>query len=186
MRILEFDTVKSTNQTARTILDMDNIDRPGPIPDVIVSRKQTQGKGRSGNWFSPEDCGIYMSVIKNNFMPKPPCPCCDDADHTPIEQITELIGDTVREVLEGVFYLNLKTYGINDIYLAGRKLAGILCEYHTASNKLIVGIGVNTFRPVKIRKDLTKKIVFLNDYAAEYLIDHTKLIKMIAERVLTI
>lgn len=168
MNILTLDTCKSTNLEARKILDSGFVLEPV----VITARKQTQGKGRSGNWFSPEDCGIYMSVITSEL---------EAAD-------TRLIGNRLVNLLKEYFKLRVYRSGINDIGLAGRKLAGILCEYHTASNKVIVGVGLNTFRPSnnKIRKDLIKKAVWLNEFSAESLIDHRILVNMITEEIIKI
>lgn len=183
MNIISLDSCKSTNSTARDILD-NNIN---PVPDtIVVARKQTQGRGRSGTWFSPEDCGVYMSVIRDNFTVPTPCPCCDDAQYAIIEQLTETLGNVINNLLIRYFHLQTRVMGINDIYLADRKLAGILCEYHAASNKLIVGMGLNTFRPSKVRKDLLQSAVWLNEYSSEHLIDHAKLVSMIAEEIIKI
>jgi biotin-[acetyl-CoA-carboxylase] ligase BirA-like protein len=176
MKILELDTCKSTNLEAKRALEFKQLDYV--CPDVIVARKQTQGKGRSGNWFSPEDCGIYMSVIRDT--PKLPLTCL------PLDLITQTIGLVIRDMLEQHFQLMVKLKPVNDIYLANKKLAGILCEYHPASDKLIVGIGLNTFKPSKVRKDLVNKITYLNDWAAEHLIIHHQLVVRIAEEILKI
>lgn len=190
MNILQLGTCKSTNLEARKICDYEFDITPHsgfmylngkPWPNIIVSRKQTQGKGRSGNWFSPEDCGIYMSVIRDtrpNFK--------RNIHLLKVDDWTQHIGISINKVITDYFQLSTYMAGVNDIYLANRKIAGILCEYHAASDKLIVGVGLNTFRPVKIRKDLINKAVWLNDYAAEYLIDHKKLIDMISEEIIKI
>jgi BirA family biotin operon repressor/biotin-[acetyl-CoA-carboxylase] ligase len=179
MNVIHLDTCKSTNSLAREVLDQAP-NQPLSIGTVIVARKQTQGKGRSGTWFSPEDCGIYMSVITPW-----PTPTENECMAT-VETCTRAVGFRIMKLLQNYFHLNTYVQGINDIYLAGRKLAGILCEYHTASDKLIIGVGLNTFRPSKVRKDLLRKAVWLNEYSCEALIDHSKLVTMIAEEMLKI
>lgn len=185
MNILQLDTCKSTNMVARDYLEGSLFSNKHP--DVIVARKQTQGKGRSGTWFSPEDNGIYMSVIRPGSWTK--SPGWNEVLRYQVEgtdSLTKLFGMHIKELLADYFQLRLDLFGVNDIYLAGKKLAGILIEHHATSDKLIVGVGLNTFRPVKIRKDLINKAVWLNDYAAEYLIEHKKLVSMIAEEIMKI
>jgi|SRR5579872_1639095 len=166
MQILELDTCKSTNLVARWLLDNND------YADVIATRKQTQGKGRSGNWFSPEDCGIYMSVIRSA--------------HADPDVFTESVGIRLAMLLQKYFQLLIYKKGINDLYIDNKKLGGILCEYHAASDKLIIGLGLNTYKPTKVRKDLLNSAVWLNEYASETRIIHKELVKMIAEEILSI
>jgi|SRR6185437_1233216 len=191
MNIVKYDSVSSTNIAARNWLDQDV---PLFTPLVFVARKQTQGKGQQGNWFSPEDCGIYMSVIRPMYKPKPGCSCCGDGNFTDVELIMEMIVNKVRWAMSDVLCLDLTTRPSspnrprpgNDIYLNNRKVAGILCEYHANTDKLIIGIGINTFRPAKVRKDLLQKAVWLNEYSAEHLISHDILVEKVAEGILSL
>lgn len=168
MKTIHLEKCTSTNDVAKEILN--NNDVP---PVLIIAEKQTKGRGRTGSWWSPEGVGLYMSVIRelNGHIP---------------HYFTNAVGISLTVLFHQYFYLLVHQHGVNDIYLANKKLAGILCEVHPQTNKLIIGIGINLFRPVKIRKDLVDKIVYLNDYASEYRIDKFKLVEMIAEEILKI
>ena len=63
-----YDTLPSTNDLAKTLA------RQGaPQGTVILAKNQTQGRGRMGRSFhSPENCGIYMSLIL-----RPNCPASE-------------------------------------------------------------------------------------------------------------
>jgi len=57
--IVYFSETDSTNTRAKELAD-----QGAPEGTVIVSEKQTDGRGRKGrNWFSPSREGIYISLI---------------------------------------------------------------------------------------------------------------------------
>jgi BirA family transcriptional regulator, biotin operon repressor / biotin---[acetyl-CoA-carboxylase] ligase len=189
MEILKLKKCTSTNDAAKQLLDFFSIDE---VPTLIIADKQIQGRGRSGSWWSPEGYGLYMSVIRDMYEPKPGCSCCGSGKFTDAELITEQITDKVRWTLTAVTQLSLSiqpstpSHPIcgNDIYLADKKLVGILSEVHPATNKLIIGIGINLFRPNKVRKDLLNKAVWLNEYGAEHRINKMEMAQDIAEDLL--
>jgi BirA family transcriptional regulator, biotin operon repressor / biotin---[acetyl-CoA-carboxylase] ligase len=186
MNTLHLEKCTSTNDVAKDILTNNINDVP---PVLIIAEKQTKGRGRSGSWWSPEGAGLYMNVIRpviENF-PHQHSEAIYQSYNDPkvINDFTTInIGYALRNVLKRYFLLTVELKNINDIYLAGRKLAGILCEYHPDTEKLIIGIGVNLFRPTKVTKLLQKSAVWLNEYAAECRIDKLKLAEIIAEEVL--
>ncbi len=104
---------------------------------VVLAREQMQGRGRLGrSWLSSVDKGVWLTVILRPRL---------TIEHLP--QITLLTGLAIREVLSNLYGINPLIKWPNDIYIEGRKLAGILTE--ALSNPegidcLLVGIGINT------------------------------------------
>jgi len=101
---------------------------------VVIAERQTAGRGRDGRaWQSPPG-GLYLSAIL-----RPALPLVD------VPPLTLAIGvgacDAAREHGAAA---QLKWP--NDIYVAGKKLAGVLVEAQSQGHRLesvIVGIGVN-------------------------------------------
>lgn len=129
-----YKVIDSTNTEARRLLTDGLIVRP----TLITADMQTGGRGRQGkSFYSPEGSGIYMTLVLF-----PDCPM--DAAVTLTTRVACATAAAIAEV-SGV------TPGIkwvNDLYLKGRKICGILCEavndYSTSTLKtVIIGIGVN-------------------------------------------
>jgi BirA family biotin operon repressor/biotin-[acetyl-CoA-carboxylase] ligase len=103
---------------------------------VILADSQSRGKGRRGrSWESPSGANLYLSII----LRPPICP-----SHAP--QITLLAGVAAARALSGVSGLECLIKWPNDIFLRGKKLAGILAEMEGEGSKVrfvILGIGVN-------------------------------------------
>lgn len=109
---------------------------------LVIAGTQTAGRGRMGrSFFSPEDTGLYMSLLLRPAIP-------------PEEalSITTCAAVCVSEAIEA---LSRRTAGIkwvNDVYLDGKKVCGILTEaaFSPAGNALryaVLGIGVNITAP---------------------------------------
>lgn len=109
-------------ETASTNLDA----RTGRHGDVFTADYQTAGRGRLDHkWESPRGKNIIMSVVLS-------------VENLPPEEVATLplvVGYAVAEAAGGVVKWP------NDVYLSGRKAAGILCE--RKDDLVIVGIGVN-------------------------------------------
>jgi len=120
-----YDNLESTNDTAKKCL----FDKT-----VILANEQTMGRGTRGkSFFSPPGSGIYMSVIfKHEF-----------AENSIF--ITKKISDCVCRVIEKLTGLNVEIRGINDVFLNGKKICGVLTEY--TNGFLIIGIGINVYPP---------------------------------------
>ena len=101
---------------------------------VVIADRQTKGKGRLGRaWHSEPETGIYLSTfIRPNITP----------EKLPI--LTLMVGlATVIAVNEFIPQPALLKWP-NDLLLKGKKIAGILCEYHSRKNPaVIIGIGIN-------------------------------------------
>ena len=121
----------STNADARLMCD------GLKTPAVIIADRQSGGRGRQGKVFHSPEGGLYMTVLLPCGLP-----------------ISESIGVTsctavcVCRAIENITGAQCAIKWVNDIYLDGRKLAGILVEsvndYSTMTSEyLIIGIGVN-------------------------------------------
>jgi BirA family biotin operon repressor/biotin-[acetyl-CoA-carboxylase] ligase len=101
---------------------------------IVIAERQTAGRGREGRvWQSPPG-NVYLSAVL-----RPPLAPGD------VPPLTLAIGigacDAVRE-----FGAHAQLKWPNDLYVAGKKLAGVLVEAQSQGTKLesvIVGIGVN-------------------------------------------
>ncbi len=128
-----FEKIDSTNNYAKTL------DVSGG-PHLIIASEQTAGRGRLGrSFYSPAEKGIYMSLA---FEPH------FDLDKSLF--VTTLSAVAMCRAIEEATGLNPKIKWVNDIYLNGKKLAGILTEAESnfesgKIQKIIVGIGVNCF-----------------------------------------
>lgn len=127
---------------------------------VIIAGEQPGGRGRQGkSFYSPENGGLYMSIVVKNkaiaddllFTVKSCLAVCNAIDR--LCGVTKNGGVGIKWV--------------NDIYFAGKKLCGILCEKFTDKNGdvcIIAGFGVN-FRldSTQLPQDLRKTITSLYD-----------------------
>ena len=101
---------------------------------VVIADEQTSGRGRSGrSWIAPPGSGLLMSVL---LRPQ-----------VPAERLSSLslaAGVAVAEALEQ-FGLAPTLKWPNDIWLDGRKVAGILVTTRVGPGGIsaIVGIGIN-------------------------------------------
>lgn len=108
----------------------------------VIADTQTAGRGRQGKTFySPENCGLYMSILVPNKLP--------------IEKamlLTPMMACAVSKAVKNLTYADCEIKWVNDLYLADRKVAGILTEtkFDFESNRLeyaVVGIGINIIPP---------------------------------------
>ncbi len=124
-----FESIDSTNIYANTIANQT------PEGAVVVSKKQTQGKGRSGKiWVSDYDQGIYFSTIL-----KPSIPI------SRASFLTQVAGAALATSLEKLG-VACQIKWPNDLVLNGKKIAGILTEMRAeieSISYIIVGIGIN-------------------------------------------
>lgn len=125
--IWHYDTVESTNETLKELLD-------GDVAEglVVWADRQAAGKGRHGRaWASPPG-GLYLSIL---LKPK--------------EAHAQVLG-----LLAGMpLVKTLRHFGVfatlkwpNDAIFQDRKLAGILSEgvYRRDAYHVILGVGINT------------------------------------------
>ncbi|NLK39889.1 MAG: biotin--[acetyl-CoA-carboxylase] ligase [Clostridiales bacterium] len=128
------DTVTSTNDIAKALAKA-----PKGVDEgyTIIASAQTKGRGTQGrSFYSPPDTGIYMSTILPSDI------SVDDLPH-----ITPLCAVAVARAVEAVSHSECRIKWINDIFVRGRKICGILTEgaigNHGRLNYAVVGIGIN-------------------------------------------
>lgn len=107
-----------------------------PEGTVVLADRQTAGKGRLGKSFHSPSGGLYMSVIL-----RPRIPLAD------MMAVTACTAVAVHEALREIgFHTQIKW--VNDLFLNGRKICGILTEGSfnaelLAMDHLVIGIGIN-------------------------------------------
>lgn len=130
------DQIPSTNEAVKALA------RDGaPEGIMMVARLQTHGYGRLARaFFSPPDTGLYMSLLlRPRFAPSA----------APL--LTHAAAVAVAEAIEEVSGEKSEIKWVNDIYVKGKKAAGILVE--SALDKdgslsyAVLGIGVNLLPP---------------------------------------
>lgn len=143
-KIFVFDVLDSTNTEAkRRAL--------GGAPDgtVILADRQTAGRGRLGReFYSPANSGVYFTVLLR--------------PNIPMEQagmFTTAASVAAMEAVKAVTGKQPLIKWVNDLYLDGRKVCGILTEavsnFETGVIEAVaVGIGINctTVFPEELRE----------------------------------
>ena len=118
-----FDTTDSTNTRAKE-------DKTLSL-GMICARAQTAGRGRQGHsFYSPADTGLYMTAV----LPLTPMQAYEFS-------LTAAAAVACVRAIGRVCKKTPLIKWVNDLYLSGKKIAGILTE--ADSNRVIVGIGIN-------------------------------------------
>ena len=131
--ILIYDTLESTNKLAK-----EKAISGSPNGSLIIAKQQSLGKGRRDHLFYSPEGGIYMSIILSpDFLPTL------DKD-----VITAYTGVSVCKAIEELCDIIPGIKPINDLFVNGRKICGILTEsgieYETGLVQwIVVGIGIN-------------------------------------------
>lgn len=122
---LIFEKLPSTNTYAKdNIADLS-------LPTLIIANEQTAGRGRRGNsFFSPKDTGLYMTLV---FKEK---------------NISNLLTPAAAvSVCNSLSRLGLSPSikWVNDIFISGKKVCGILTERfkYNENAYIALGIGIN-------------------------------------------
>jgi len=124
----------STNKSAKELAVFD-----AEHGTVVVADQQLAGKGRHGRqFFSPAGDGIYMSVILRPSRIKFDAPGL----------VTSFAAVAVCEAIEAISAKQTRIKWVNDIFIDGKKVCGILTEAVTdfessAIDWIVVGIGIN-------------------------------------------
>ena len=129
--IHHFQTLDSTNSKAYQ-LALNGAEEG----EVVISESQEKGRGRLGRqWFSPPYLNLYLSVI---LRPK-------ISPHQ-ASLITLMAAVATADAIEKFSGLRPLIKWPNDILLRDRKVAGLLNEIHSETDRIhfvILGIGVN-------------------------------------------
>ena len=110
---------------------------------TVVANTQTEGRGRRGrSFFSPADTGVYMSLLLR------PSHCASQE----AASLTTMAAVAVCEAIEAVSGQTAQIKWVNDIYVSGKKVCGILTEASFGLEDgfleyAVLGIGVNVVPP---------------------------------------
>lgn len=110
---------------------------------VIAANAQTEGKGRLGrNFQSPADSGVYFSILLKPTFPSEKSTF-----------ITTMAAVAVCKAIEELTMQTPKIKWVNDIFVNGKKVCGILTQasFSLENNGLeyaVLGIGINTYLPL--------------------------------------
>lgn len=108
---------------------------------VIIAERQTAGRGRQGrSFFSPEGSGLYMSLLLRPEF---------SAEQTPM--LTTAAAAAAALAIEEISGCSADIKWVNDIWLDGKKVCGILCEASLDPDGrpeyVVVGVGINISSP---------------------------------------
>ncbi len=131
--VYPFDTIDSTNAEAKRQVARET------CPALFLARTQTAGRGRLGRSFhSPAGRGLYMTLAYSTDRPL--------SEST---SVTALAAVATTATIEHLTDRRPHIKWVNDLYIDGGKLAGILTEAVTLSSdaggghRILVGIGLN-------------------------------------------
>lgn len=119
-----------------------------PEGTVVIANAQTAGRGRMGRSFaSAPGLGIYLSML---LRPSAEAEC--------VQSLTAGTAVAVCRAVERVCGVAPGIKWINDLFLKGKKICGILCESSLKDEKaeyVVLGIGLNVItRPQDFPEEL--------------------------------
>ena len=125
-----FSEIDSTNSEAERWLS-----NGGDTPHFVIAKRQTHGRGRQGNvWESQDDGNLYLSAaFRPELLP------------SQMQLFTLWAGLHVAQALRS-FEPRLQVKWPNDLWIQGKKCAGMLTEARIDSDRirdLIFGLGLN-------------------------------------------
>jgi len=122
-----YEEVDSSNNVAKEMKDWEH-------GSVIIAETQTAGRGTYGRTFhSRVRNGIYMTLIidTNRWSFRN-------------EQLATIYtAVAASEAIVEITNISSEIKWVNDLFVSGKKIGGILTEKDSQSNKLIIGIGIN-------------------------------------------
>lgn len=138
-----FRTVGSTNDVARFLAEA------GCASGTLVtSEEQTAGRGRQGRpWQTPAGAALAWSLVLRRSIEVP--------GTLPLQ-----VGVAVCEAVESLGVQRAEVKWPNDVWIGGRKCAGILVEARPQDGWAVIGVGLNlaiaeTDFPVELRGRVT-------------------------------
>lgn len=137
LNVTVLETVSSTNDYLKELAAKGAEDGT-----VVISSHQTKGKGRLGrSFYSPENTGVYLSILLRPKLSLSECLL-----------LTTSAAVAVAEAVENVTGKNVMIKWVNDVFLNGKKICGILTEASTdiecgGLSYAVVGIGLNICEP---------------------------------------
>jgi BirA family biotin operon repressor/biotin-[acetyl-CoA-carboxylase] ligase len=126
--------------TATSTLDIANAIGPmAPAGTLVVADEQTAGRGRLGRaWTSERGAGIWLTLVER------------PEDPLALEVMSLRCGLYAAEALDALAGAPIGVKWPNDLYVRGRKLAGVLIETRwrgTSPEWVSIGFGLNVAPP---------------------------------------
>jgi len=148
-RVYYFDTIDTTQNFAMKIASENNENGT-----VIISKKQTEGRGRmKRKWKSPVG-GIWMSIIINPKF---------SVSSTTLVPIA--ISLALCLAIEKTLKIKPELKWPNDVTVKGKKVAGVLVDASIVSNEIeymIIGVGINfKIKPTELANVIKKTQIFM-------------------------
>lgn len=132
-RVELFDEVSSTLDVAHRIAS------DAPAGTLVLADRQTAGRGRHGRrWASGPGAGIWLTLIER------------PTDVRALDVLSLRCGLQAAAALDALAGEGIALKWPNDLFLQGRKLAGILIETRwrgTAPDWVAIGFGLNVVAP---------------------------------------
>ncbi len=143
-----FDTIDSTNRYAKQL-----VSEGCPAPTLVLAHSQSGGRGRLGRSFSSPKGGIYFSLVLS-----PP------SSVLLASLITCAAAVATARAIEEVCGISCGIKWVNDLFLGGRKVSGILTEgvlnvESATLSSVVVGIGINFSTPQQAYPAVLRPIV---------------------------
>lgn len=113
-----------------------------PAGLALVAARQTAGRGRMGrSFYSPPDSGLYLSLLL-----RPAIPAAEAV------RLTACAAVAAAEAIEALSGAETGIKWVNDIFVGGRKVCGILTEASVDCESgrmqhVVIGVGVNLRTP---------------------------------------
>ena len=131
---VRFKEIDSTNNEAKRY-----VSAGGTLPALILSERQSEGRGRMGrSFYSSDNKGVYITVIvkapgENLFL-----------------RGTAVSAVCVVESIKELFGISTEIKWVNDIYYQSKKVAGILAEsfFVDGERYVAIGFGINLYTQI--------------------------------------
>jgi BirA family biotin operon repressor/biotin-[acetyl-CoA-carboxylase] ligase len=111
-------------------------EKGAPHGTIVCADAQTGGRGRfDRRWESPPGANLYLSILL-----RPPI------DPSQAPQLTLVTAVALAKAVEEETRIPARLKWPNDLYLAGKKAAGVLAEMSTDADRLrhvVIGVGLN-------------------------------------------
>lgn len=126
--IIYLEQLDSTNLMAKSLMQESNLEEG----TIVIASQQNLGKGTDGNVWVSDIGNLYLSVIfsysekVNTLFPLYPAVA-------------------IAKVLKEHYHIDAHVKWPNDVLVASKKIAGILCE-GDAGRFMVMGIGINVLQ----------------------------------------
>jgi BirA family transcriptional regulator, biotin operon repressor / biotin---[acetyl-CoA-carboxylase] ligase len=159
------DGCTSTNDVAAQ-----QADAGAPHGYTILAEEQTAGRGRQGRtWVSPRG-GIWLTTLL-----RPPLTL------DPLNALPIIAALAAARAINSSLGINARVRWPNDVFVGGRKLAGVLAETKFKGNQVeyaLLGVGINANFPATALGGLSTRVTSLRDLVG-LLVDREALIALL-------